>query len=167
MTVVFIGGSRAITSVAEAAPRIETMIASGYRVLVGDANGADKAVQTYLAAARYSHVAVYCSGDDCRNNVGGWPVIRIEATSKTRNFEFFAAKDRALAAAATIGLMLWDGESVGTIMNVKRLAALRKTSVVFNAPNKTFVNVRSESDLDVLLAMASPRLAARIAATKP
>lgn len=165
MTVVFIGGSRAITSIAEpVAARIEKMIASGYRVLVGDANGADKAVQAYLAAARYPNVEVYCSGDECRNNVGGWPVVRVEPASKRKDFQFFAAKDRALADAASIGLMLWDGESAGTIMNVKRLVAHAKTAVVFHAPDSTFVNVRTESDLASLLATISPKLAAKIAA---
>ena len=164
MTVVFIGGSRAITSIPPpVVARIEKMTAFGYRVLVGDANGADKAVQAHLAAGGYSNVTVYCSGGECRNNVGGWPVVAIEPSSKKRDFQFFAAKDRALAYAATIGLMLWDGESAGTIMNVKRLVALGKTAVVFQAPEGRFLNVRDASDLRDLLATVSPKLAAKIA----
>ena len=38
-------------------------------ILVGDANGADKAVQQHVASRRYEHVLVYCM-DECRNNIG-------------------------------------------------------------------------------------------------
>jgi hypothetical protein len=43
-----------------------------------------------------------------------------------KDFEYYATKDRAMAAEATVGLMLWDGQSRGTLMNVLRLAARDK-----------------------------------------
>lgn len=48
MTKVFIAGSRQLSRLnAEVKRRIDTMIEKGFTVLVGDANGADKAVQRY------------------------------------------------------------------------------------------------------------------------
>ena len=50
MTKVFIAGSRQIARLpAEVRSRIDTMVDKGFQILVGDANGADKAVQRYLA----------------------------------------------------------------------------------------------------------------------
>lgn len=55
MPTVFIAGSRQITRLpAEVKSRVETMIDKGFQILVGDANGADKAVQTYLSSAEES-----------------------------------------------------------------------------------------------------------------
>jgi hypothetical protein len=49
-TAVFVAGSRQISRLpAEVRSRLDTMIEKGFQILVGDANGADKAVQRYLA----------------------------------------------------------------------------------------------------------------------
>ena len=46
---VFVAGSRQISRLpAEVTSRLDTMIEKGFQILVGDANGADKAVQRYL-----------------------------------------------------------------------------------------------------------------------
>ena len=72
MTKVFIGGSRRISRLdADVKRRIDRMIEKRLQVLVGDANGADKAVQEYLRTKDYDLVEVFCSGDACRNNRGG------------------------------------------------------------------------------------------------
>ncbi|MGH9387438.1 MAG: hypothetical protein ACRD2N_24500 [Vicinamibacterales bacterium] len=48
---VFVAGSRQISRLpAEVRARLDTVIEKGFQILVGDANGADKAVQRYLAA---------------------------------------------------------------------------------------------------------------------
>lgn len=71
MTKVFIAGSRQTTRLpAEVKVRVETMIERGFQIVVGDANGADKAAQTYLAEKAYPHVIVHCMERHCRNNVG-------------------------------------------------------------------------------------------------
>jgi hypothetical protein len=49
--------------------RLDEMIRRDLTVLVSDANGADKAVQTYFAEHHYSNVLVFCTAGDCRNNV--------------------------------------------------------------------------------------------------
>jgi hypothetical protein len=74
---VFVAGSRQISRLpAEVRSRLDTMIEKGFQILVGDANGADKAVQRYLADKSYPNVLVHCMKDHCRNNVGSWPRVR-------------------------------------------------------------------------------------------
>ena len=80
MNTVFIGGSRRVSRLPAAArDRVDNVIEKGLAVSVGDANGADKAVQKHLADARYDRVTVYCSGDSCRNNIGQWKTRHVKA----------------------------------------------------------------------------------------
>jgi hypothetical protein len=76
----------------------------------------------------------------------------------------YATKDRAMAAAATVGLMLWDGQSRGTLMNVLRLADRNKPVVVYVQPRKGFVDVRTRSDISALLAELDRETATRLQA---
>ena len=64
--------------------------------------------------------------------------------------------------AAAIGLMVWDGQSRGTLMNVLRLADRNKPVVVYVQPGKGFVDVRTQSDLSVLLAELDRQAASRL-----
>ena len=58
---VLIAGSRRLSRLnADVKLRIDTMIEKGFTILVGDANGADKAVQRYLAERGYRNVIVHC-----------------------------------------------------------------------------------------------------------
>lgn len=163
MTKVFIGGSRKISQLsADVRRRIESIIEKRLPVLVGDANGADKAVQQYLEANAYDLVEVFCAGSECRNNMGRWPVRQIATNGKRRGFGFYATKDRAMADEATIGLMLWDGKSVGTLMNMLRLLRRQKKVVVYVAPTKAFVDLHIDDDLEALVSRFAPDLRHRL-----
>ena len=88
MTNVFIAGSRQLYRLpAEVRRRIDTMIEKGFQILVGDANGADKAVQRYLSAKEYPNVLVHCMENHCRNNLGHWPTRQVLAPRGARGFE--------------------------------------------------------------------------------
>ena len=121
-------------------------------VVVGDANGADKAVQRFLSDQHFDRVEVFAADASPRNNLGGWPIRVVSPPHARRDFSYYAAKDRAMAAEATVGLMLWDGESRGTLLNVLRLVAGGKTVVVYISPKRLFIDVRSERDLGPLVA---------------
>jgi hypothetical protein len=149
MTKVFIGGSRRVSRLA--APvreRIDRIIEKDLPVIVGDANGADKAVQSYLSKRHYQNVEVFCSGRSPRNNVGGWHLRSIEAESPRGTVDFYTAKDRAMTDEATVGLMVWDGKSVGTLLNVFRLLSNHKKVVVYAAPEKQFHELKSLGQWD-------------------
>jgi len=163
MKKVFVGGSRRISRLNEPLrKRLDQIIANRLQVLLGDANGADKAVQNYLASRGYENVLIFCSAGDCRNNLGPWKVKSIKPPHSRRDFEFFTAKDASMAEEADIGLMLWDGESSGTIVNAARLIAERKPVVVYIAPNQQFRTLKSRSDLASLLSPCSPETRQRI-----
>ncbi|HEY1654151.1 MAG TPA: hypothetical protein VGF86_03450 [Candidatus Tumulicola sp.] len=157
MTKVFIAGSRSLSRLnADVKHRIDTMIDKGFTILVGDANGADKAVQRYLAEKHFRNVMVHCMAGNCRNNIAGWPTREIFAAPGSRGFAYYSTKDLAMANDAEYGFMLWDGESKGTLNSVINMVHQNKTVVVYFAPQKSFQNLRSPGDVTQLLANLDP-----------
>ena len=147
MTTVFIGGSRRISHLApQVERRLDRIVEKKLLVLIGDANGADKAVQRYLHSKHYENVEVFCTGEVCRNNVGNWKLRRVASEASERNFDFYAAKDRLMSHQATVGLMIWDGKSVGTLLNVRRLLGKQKKVVVYDAPQARFWELKAQSE---------------------
>jgi hypothetical protein len=160
---VFVAGSRQISRLpAEVRSRLDTMIEKGFQILVGDANGADKAVQRYLADKSYPNVLVHCMKDHCRNNVGNWPTREVTAPRGAKGFDYYSLKDRAMAETAEYGLMLWDGKSKGTVNNVVNLSRDNKPVVVYVAPTRQFRTVKTFDDLRDLLAQGDSDSVERI-----
>lgn len=152
MTKVFIGGSRRVSRLnADVRRRIDRIIEQGFPVLVGDANGADKAVQKYLQSRGYEAVEVFCSGGECRNNLGKWPVRAVATSQARRDFGYYAAKDEQMAQEASVGFMIWDGKSAGTLANAGRLLRQDKKVVVYATPAKRFLTLKAEADLERLV----------------
>jgi hypothetical protein len=163
VTNVFVAGSRRVSHLgADVRRRLDEMIQREFAILVGDANGADKAVQTHFAERSYTNVTVFCTAGDCRNNVGGWPVRAVPAPHRVKDFAFFTAKDTAMADEADVGLMLWDGQSTGTMVNVARLVARGKISVIYFAPQTRFLTVKTPEDLVSILSATDPKVRAKI-----
>jgi len=157
-TKVFIAGSRRLSRLnKDVLRRLDNVLEKHFKILIGDANGVDKAVQIYLASQHYDRVRVFCMEGICRNNIGHWRTETVPAPTGSRHdFAFFAAKDRAMAREADYGLMLWDGESRGTLTTILDLARQEKPVVVFFAPSRTLHNVRSKADLAPLLRHIAP-----------
>ena len=144
MTKVFIGGSRRVSRLgAPVHARLDKIIDKGLAVIVGDANGADKAVQQYLFNKHYDNVEVFCSGTACRNNVGHWPTRQIHTDTHDKGLRFYTAKDRAMSSEATYGFMVWDGKSTGTLLNVLRLLRQDKKVVVYKVPERRFSELKA------------------------
>jgi hypothetical protein len=153
MIKVFIGGSRKLTKLQPVIKcRVDNIIKNGFTVLVGDANGSDKCVQSYLASKNYKHVIVFCMVDVCRNNVGNWEVRNIAADSTEKNFKFYATKDLEMVKEASYGFMIWDGRSNGTLNNILNLLKRNKKVLVYFSPDKSFYTLCSFHDLSSLLA---------------
>ncbi len=152
MSTVFVGGSRHMTRLpARARERLDNVVRSGFKVVVGDANGADKAAQKYLWDAKYDKVTVFYSGSALRNNVGSWPTRAIAPPKAAKGFQFYAAKDREMAAEADFGLMFWDGKSPGTLLNVLRLLRAGKKAVLIDAAHDATLNFKTDGDWDRFL----------------
>ncbi len=158
MTKVFFGGSRKVGRLnKEMKERADNIISSGYKILLGDANGADRAMQDYLFQKSYSNVEVFCAGNICRNNVGKWPVRAVEIKKSTRNFQYYAVRDSKMSEEADYGFMLWDGKSKGTLNNVLNLLELRKSALVYLTLNQKFFSLKNQTDLADLLSFCDQK----------
>jgi hypothetical protein len=152
MTTVFLSGSRTISRLnGMIRDRIRNMVDQEFRIIVGDANGADKALQGYLAETRYGNVTVFCAGDTCRNNIGGWQVKQIQVDPKLKGRDFYTQKDKEMAAEADYGFVLWDGKSSGSINNIFELLIQKKSIVVYLSTDKIFTNISNPYDVQILL----------------
>lgn len=149
---VFIGGSRAVSKLNPVIrTRLDDLIRRGCSILIGDANGADKALQQYFADQHYPNVEVFCM-KECRNNVGAWPIRSIRPPNHRKDFSYYAAKDAVMAQEAGCGVMFWDGKSKGTLQNLLNLVAAGKKTLVYFVPSKDFYVLTTEQDLQSLLA---------------
>jgi hypothetical protein len=152
MTTVVLSGSRKLTQLnPKVRERLDNIVAQGFRVVVGDANGADKAMQAYLRDIDYPHVVVYCSGGKCRNNLGLWHVEEVRVAPHIQGREFYTLKDKAMAAEAEFGFVVWDGKSAGALENVVELLKRSKKVLLFLSPASEFYTITSIGDLRSVL----------------
>jgi len=160
---VFIAGSRRLSRLNnDVKRRIDNIVDKGFTVIVGDANGVDKAVQQYLSTRNYSNVLVFCMEGGCRNNVGKWPTRDITAAPGARGFAYFSTKDRVMVEEADYGLMLWDGKSRGTLTNVVDLVRQGRPVVVYVAPAKAFATLHEPEQLADFVRRFDPAILQRI-----
>jgi hypothetical protein len=149
---IFIGGSRAMTKLTRTIrDRLDEFIQRGDSILIGDANGADRAVQGYFAERHYGNVEVFCA-EECRNNIGSWLVRSIVPPHNRKDFSYYAAKDLVMSREAGCGVMLWDGKSTGTLHNILNLMAAGKRTLVYFGPVKQFQVLANDQDVKMLLA---------------
>ncbi|HTS70229.1 MAG TPA: hypothetical protein VMO17_14710 [Terriglobia bacterium] len=143
MTKVFIGGSSRVSRLDEKIKsRLDEIIRKQLPVVIGDANGADKAVQDYFHQRAYEQVEVFCMEGHCRNNAGNWRIRSVPPPyGRKHDFEYYAAKDRLMAEEGSFGFMLWDGKSRETFENILRLAEEGKEVIVYLASTKEFRTV--------------------------
>lgn len=159
MTTVFLSGSRQLSRLNDAIKaRINNMTEKGFHILVGDANGADKAMQKYLSDVSYLNTVVYCAGEICRNNMGNWKVKQVSVDPKLKGRDFYTVKDKAMASKADYGFVLWDGKSAGAINNVFELLKYDKQVVVYFSPEKKFHTISHLNDAKALLKKCDPAI---------
>jgi len=152
MKKVFIGGSRKISYLnEEIRQKLENIIKKSLFVDIGDANGVDKAVQLYFKEHHYNKVEVFCMKGTCRNNLGGWQTRSISAINDKKNFDYYSTKDKAMADEASVGFMIWDGKSIGTLTNIFRLVNQNKRVIIYTVPLKQFADLKDTKGLDEFL----------------
>jgi len=157
MAMIFVGGSRDIYELPEPAiARIGAMIAAEHGVLVGDAPGADAEAQSLLAGYGYEHVGVFHAGSEPRNNLGDWAAYHRPAQGGAQGYAFHAEKDREMARRADYGLMIWDGVSPGTCLNMLRLAAAGSPCVVYDTMRSSKFTLRSVPAWQEMMRDAGP-----------
>lgn len=153
---IFIAGSMNIKNLdPKVKDRIDKIVSQDFDIVVGDADGADTSIQWHLFNHGSKKITVFCSGLSPRNNVGDWPVQRVDTKHTEGSRAFFTAKDLRMAEEADIGLMIWDAKSTGTLSNVIELLTLKKKSVVFVNKSKIFKNITTVDELEELLSFMS------------
>ena len=149
---VFLSGSRKITRLNDAIrTRIKNMVDAGMNIVIGDASGADRVMQEYLNRVGCRNVTVYCAGDHCRNNIGRWVSRFVQVDPKLRGRDFFSTKDRAMAALADFGFVVWDGKSTGSITNVGELVDRGKKVVIYYSPENGFCTISNKDQFQIFL----------------
>lgn len=157
MAMIFLGGSREIFELpAPAVERIGSIVAQEHGVLIGDGPGADAEMQGLLAGYGYEHVGVFHAGAEPRNNLGDWAAYHILPPDGAQGFAIHAEKDREMARRADYGLMVWDGASPGTCLNVLRLASIASPCVVYDTMRGRVMTVHNTSDWRAMLHAAGP-----------
>lgn len=152
MESVFIAGSLSIKNINQVfLSRIDNIINENLSIIIGDADGVDKSIQEYLCHKKYEYVTVFHSGSQPRNNIGKWVTKSILTDFQEGTKKFYTAKDMAMIASASYGLMLWDTKSTGTLKNVIELVSLNKKSTVFINKLSVFQPVRSIDELEKLV----------------
>lgn len=152
MTMIFLGGSRDILELpVPAIERIGAIVAAEHGVLIGDAPGADAEMQGLLAGYNYEHVGVFHAGAEPRNNLGDWAAYHVPPPNGTKGYEVHAGKDREMTRRADFGLMVWDGASPGTCLNVLRLAIIGSPCVVYDTMRGIVATIHNTADWRAML----------------
>lgn len=153
MTTVFVSGSRKISRLnEEIRHRLQNIVDKQFSVIIGDANGADKALQKYFSEIHYKNVVVFCSGNSCRNNLGNWNIKHVFVDLNLKGRDFYTQKDKEMAAEADYGFVLWDGKSPGSLNNILELLKKNKKALVYFSPDREFFLVSKLEDAQILLA---------------
>ncbi|MER8671389.1 hypothetical protein NKH45_30265 [Mesorhizobium sp. M1156] len=159
MAMILIGGSRDVVDLPDpVVERIASIVAAEHGVLVGDAPGADTEVQALLGGHGYEHVGVFCARDEPRNNLGDWAVYPVPPPQGAHGFAIQAQKDREMVRRADYGLMIWNGTSPGTVLNVLRLAMAEKPCVTYDVANGLVTTTRNVADWQTMLSRADPEI---------
>ena len=124
---IFISGSIGINKLpASVIKKIDSIISKHFMILIGDAKGIDLTVQKYLLKKKYENVEVYYAGNNIRHNVGDWKIKEVLAKNNEKGRDLYTLKDIEMAKEADYGLMVWDGESKGTLNNILLMNKLNK-----------------------------------------
>lgn len=121
---IFLGGSKCVGVLPQGAiQKVDQYIKYNWEFLIGDCHGADLAFQKLLKG--YAWVTVFCSGSEPRFNVGGWSTVAL-SYKNSGDYDFYAKKDIAMVDVADSALMVWNGKSRGTMLNIARMRLAAK-----------------------------------------
>lgn len=149
---VFIAGPRTISSLnRHIQQRLNNIYNKHISVVVGDANGIDRAVQQYFHNLGYKNVCVYASQGKARFNIGNWKVENVKVDKKAKGFDYYTAKDLKMADVADYGFMIWNGKSKGTLNNIINLIIRNKKTLIYFTPEHQFYCIDKLSDFEVIL----------------
>lgn len=120
MKKLFVSGSISITELSDKAKELlDGAIKEQAHFLIGDADGVDSLVQSYLKEQDYNDVTIYHTGEKLRNNLRDWEVVSVPNPEGLEGREKYTLKDIAMSKDSDQALMIWDGQSKGTLRNIQ------------------------------------------------
>ena len=134
---VFLSGSKtAVTLPQELTTLLDSYCQQGASFLIGDCFGADQLMQEYLYQKGYTDVTIFVSGENVRHHCGSFPIRHIAAADGVTGFVFYRQKDIAMIEECDCAVMLWDGKTRGTRLNIWNMESLRKRCnvIMFDTP---------------------------------
>lgn len=144
---VFISGSLSIRQLPLVVKeRLCVIVDHELPVVIGDAPGADTAVQRFFADCGVRHLTVFCSGAIPRNNVGAWPVRQVRTNAPSGTRAFHSAKDREMSGLAGTGFVIWDGASQGSRANIRHLCERGRCIDVFLRAENRFAVLSNDAE---------------------
>jgi hypothetical protein len=102
--------------------RLDDAMAAGVTIIVGEARGACRMFQDYLASKGYGDVVVG-HAKSIRYNVGGWRTVRYGDNLKER--------ERAMIEDCDSAVVIWVDRSGQTAKNLKLLKMMGKPTYVY------------------------------------
>lgn len=149
---VFTGGSLSIRELPDdVCARVAQLAGENAEFLVGDAAGVDLAFQRLFSELEISAVTIYFSGPQPRNNVGRWVALRENTINAKSGHRMHTQKDFVMASLADSGVMVWDGESAGTIVNCINLIQTNKRCELWYSELGRSINLRTDRELEELV----------------
>jgi hypothetical protein len=85
-----------------------------------------------------------------------WAAYHVPSPEGAEGYWVDAAKDREMARRADFGMMVWDGASPGTAVNVLRLAIANKPCVIYDLARGSMATTYNVEDWYAMLRHAGP-----------
>ena len=149
---IVLGGTRKVETLpTEINELILEFVNQDHKFYVGDAPGIDSAFQKFLFALKVKNVTVFSSAERVRSNLGNWTEFQIESPVKSKSHARHSIKDRHMTSKADLGIMVWDGQSAGTLANVIDLLEMKKECYLFNLVDRDLVKFDNEKKLEEYL----------------
>ncbi|HHD80010.1 MAG TPA: hypothetical protein ENK99_00125 [Campylobacterales bacterium] len=151
-TKVFISGSIAIKFLPmEVSILINKIIAQGFNILVGDADGVDLSVQRYCLSKEYFNVVIYHISEKPRNlATDKFKVRRVnvpDSLKKERERQMY--KDKEMTIDSDFSLIIWDGKSKGSYANIIRALEQNKKVNVYSMQENKFLEPNKLNKLNI------------------
>lgn len=118
---------------------LDDIIAKKHKILIGDCQGIDTLVQSYLKKNNYKNVEIYFS-KYCRNCIDpDWTKHNIPV-GNAYGRAMHGIKDLQMAKDADAAIALWNNESKGTEQNIKNMQNQNKPVFIYDINTKTWVD---------------------------
>lgn len=141
---IFISGSKNIKEFnIEIINVLNRIIKNNNEVLVGDCEGVDTLIHSFMKSKNYKKTTIYHVGTKPRNNHYKFNEVKIKTSSYLTPYQYYQQKDIQMTKDADAGFVIWDEKSNGSKDNICRLMQNGKPVIIYSTKqNKLLKGVR-------------------------